>query len=444
MKKFKQGFFEFISAASNEKVHSQTLAWIFSKNCTAFTAEVKGELLCELVGDCKDDPQNYIPLKSIAEIEDIDLFIECANVCIIIENKIKSSQHSNQLYKYQYFTTIDEVQKKSILDEWVNNAFPHLTCSELNDKKNKLRDKYSLQKYPAFKQLLKSKAPKYLYLNLIKEPVEGNWKNITYETVFNVFENYYTNKLSIEANTGDSHILKDYLACIGRLQQSVNYFKDKKNQTIREHVIMTGKASKITLLDNELNSYNQVTENNEENIEDFIKKNQLETILQKQFYLEILQNIPPLKFSAMTTNIAESHGNALLNFNFVGIEFKEDVTCTGILQFQGSSIKLAIAVDKETPKTNWKKILIPAFVGHLTTFVEKTNNQAFCNVTIPIKVSNGNKDDEKQHGFCSTKLTYKNSDKFWQLSDNPTEVVKNCRDFACDFFNQFITANSSP
>ena len=88
MKKFKQGFFEFISAASNEKVHSQTLAWIFSKNCTAFTAEVKGELLCELVGDCKDDPQNYIPLKSIAEIEDIDLFIECANVCLIIENKI--------------------------------------------------------------------------------------------------------------------------------------------------------------------------------------------------------------------------------------------------------------------------------------------------------------------------------------------------------------------
>ena len=129
-------------------------------------------------------------LKSIAEIEDIDLFIECANVCIIIENKIKSSQHSNQLYKYQYFTTIDEVQKKSILDEWVNNAFPHLTCSELNDKKNKLRDKYSLQKYPAFKQLLESKAPKYLYLNLIKEPVEGNWKNITYETVFNVFENF--------------------------------------------------------------------------------------------------------------------------------------------------------------------------------------------------------------------------------------------------------------
>lgn len=439
MEKFKQGFFEFISAASNEKVHSQTLAWIFSTNCTAFTPEVKGEILCQFVGDTMDNSKNYIPLKSIAEIEDIDLFIECANVCLIIENKIKSSQHSNQLYKYQYFTTIDEVQKISILDEWVKNAFPHFTCLELNDKKNKLRDKYSLQKYPAFEQLLKSKAPKYLYLNLIKEPVEYNWMNITYETVFNIFENYYANKLSIEANTGDSHILKDYLACIGRLQQSVNYFKDKKNQTIREHVIMTGKASKITLLEKELNSYNQVTEKNEENIENFIKKNQLETILQKQFYLEILQNIPSLEFSAMTTNVAESHGSALLNFNFDGIDFENDGnTCTGILQFQGSSIKLAIAVDKETPRTNWKEILIPAFVGQLTKFVEKTNNQAFCNVTIPIKVSNGNLNDEKQHGFCSTKLTYNNSDKFWQLSANPTEIVKNCRNFAYDFFNQFI------
>ena len=46
------------------------------------------------------------------------------------------------------------------------------------------------------------------------------------------------------------------------------------------------------------------------------KKQLLETILQKQFYLEILQNIPPKECSAMTTNVAESHGSALLNFNF--------------------------------------------------------------------------------------------------------------------------------
>jgi hypothetical protein len=69
--------------------------------------------------------------------------------------------------------------------------------------------------------------------------------------------------------------------------------------------------------------------------------------------------------------------------------------------------------------------------------VEKTNNQAFCNVAIPIKVSNGNLNDEKQHGFCSTKLTYNISDKFWQLSTNPTKVVTHCRNFAYDFFNQF-------
>lgn len=439
MEKFNQGFFEFISAASNEKVHSQTLAWIFSTNCTAFTPEVKGALLSQLVGDTMDNAKKYIPLKSIAEIEDIDLFIECSDTCLVIENKIKSSQHSNQLYKYQYFTTIDEVQKISILNEWVNNAFPHLTGKELNDKKNKLRDKYSLQKYPAFEQLLKSKAPKYIYLNLIKEPVDDNWLNITYATVFNIFENYYQNKLSSQANAGDIHILKDYLACIKRLQESVNYFKNKKNQIIREHVIMNGKASKITLLENELNRYNQVNGNNEENIEDFIRKNQLETILQKQFYLEIIENIDASQPSYFIAKVAESHGNALLDFHFHGIDFKKDgSSCTGILQFQGSSIKLAISVDKETPKSNWKEQLIPAFKQSLEQYISHTENQMYCKISTPVKVSNGNLQDEKQYGFCSTKLTYVDYDKSWQLSDNPTEIVSNCLQFANGFFKQFI------
>jgi hypothetical protein len=31
-KQFKKGFFEFIAAAGSEKVHSQTIGWIFSES----------------------------------------------------------------------------------------------------------------------------------------------------------------------------------------------------------------------------------------------------------------------------------------------------------------------------------------------------------------------------------------------------------------------------
>ena len=33
---FKKGFFEFISAADSEKVHSQTIGWIFSEYCNSY------------------------------------------------------------------------------------------------------------------------------------------------------------------------------------------------------------------------------------------------------------------------------------------------------------------------------------------------------------------------------------------------------------------------
>jgi hypothetical protein len=446
MEKFKQGFFEYISAASNEKVHSQTLAWIFSKNCTAFTPEVKGEILFELFGKDEETPQNFIPLKSIAEIEDIDLFIECENIILIIENKIKSSQHSYQLYKYEYFTTVDDELRKAIFEKWMKEAFPNLNYEkndvdeDFNKKEKKLNEKYSIKKYPSFEKLLKIKKPRYIYLNLINEPVDEKWINKSYEILFQILQKYFENKINEKSDPNDLNLLNDYIGCIKRLQDSVSYFKDLRNTKIREHVFKTGKTSKIILLDKQLNFENSITENSNLEIEEYIQKNQLETILQKQFYFDILKNLATLDNTKIKAKVSESHGNALLDFHFSEVDFNNDGNlCTGILQFQGSVIKLAIAVEKETPKINWKSIMIPAFERTLTDFVKNPKNQLFCKVANPIKVSNANLKDDKGYGFCSTKLIYNITDTFWQLSDNPNLVVLNCRQFAYDFFSQFKT-----
>jgi hypothetical protein len=44
----KKTFFDFISSADMEKVHSQTIGWIFSAFCDAITSKNKSKILKEI------------------------------------------------------------------------------------------------------------------------------------------------------------------------------------------------------------------------------------------------------------------------------------------------------------------------------------------------------------------------------------------------------------
>jgi len=97
---YQKGFFEFIAAADSEKVHSQTIGWIFSKNCNVFEPNEKSEILNALLNQKSKKNEDLTPEKVLVEFNDIDILIETKKCLIVIENKIKSSQHSNQLFKY--------------------------------------------------------------------------------------------------------------------------------------------------------------------------------------------------------------------------------------------------------------------------------------------------------------------------------------------------------
>ena len=92
-------FFDKIGVADREKVHSAVIGWIFSDDCKALTNQQKSELLCSLFHVSPSQTFNSFVVE--VEHHDIDVLIITDNTtCWVIENKIKSSQHSNQLDKY--------------------------------------------------------------------------------------------------------------------------------------------------------------------------------------------------------------------------------------------------------------------------------------------------------------------------------------------------------
>lgn len=138
-------FFEFISLADAELIHSQMIAWILSKDFQGFKEPVncRKEILKNFFG--LNDPEDIVEIST--ESDSIDILIKLDKVVLCIENKLKSSQHSDQLNKYKnfidshygdverrfyYLTLIDE---ESGNQDWINKSYRDL-LSVLIELKN--------------------------------------------------------------------------------------------------------------------------------------------------------------------------------------------------------------------------------------------------------------------------------------------------------------------
>lgn len=166
----KISFFEALGIADLEKIHSQMIAWIFSKNCNALLDRDKKFLINKLFGVSKVNNIKRV----YTEYADIDILIETENALFVIENKIKSTQHSQQLKKYYEF-----VQKN------FNNK-------NLN----------------------------FIFLTLVFEKAKNNnWKNTTYEKILNAFK-----EIKINKNKTDGIIVNEYIKVIEKLVTVVNDF----------------------------------------------------------------------------------------------------------------------------------------------------------------------------------------------------------------------------
>jgi hypothetical protein len=428
---YQKGFFEFIAAADSEKVHSQTIGWIFSDNCDVFDSLDKSKILNELIFEDSEENEDFTPSNTQVEFDDIDILIETKKWLIVIENKIKSSQHSNQLYKYEYITAQNFKTALDCYEKWkliefpkdnfkskFENAQPGERTKLIStwvsnwDKKDKLKVK-DLKTEDIGKTYLE-KSSIYIYLTLIKEqPKSKNWIPVTYSKLNSVLSNHFEKK--DQKNLQHYSIVKTYLSTIGNLSSIVTDFIDRPSKY--EFVFTEGKIKK-----------NKLRIEEKGDAKSYIKELQLETILQKCFYTNLYENLCKTNKELLSKlsdySVSETNGTALLDFNFKEIKIS-GIGYTPILQFQGNAVKLALAGSKSIEINDIPNLAIRknAFEKRIKEFSEKFNWRS--------KLST----PKNEHGFFSINI---NKGKgFWQVGENPEQFVAEKIKLAVEIFEGF-------
>lgn len=246
-------FFEYLGIASVKKIHSQILQWILSNDNKSLTSDQKNDFISDFL-----NIQNFQVLETITEYEKIDILIKSENRIICIENKLKSSQHSNQLDRYTR-----SIQKK----------------------------------YGDIKTC-------FFFLTLIEEDSnDSNWKNVSFNKLLNALQ-----KLKIEKNT-DGLILIEYIRTLENFSTIINEFLEKPSDFI--NVFYDGSKTKHQKKKEHKNSKQQ-----------FISENQLETIFQKLYLKKVADLLKLPDYYIIETHGNAILGVPIIkNFNIDGINF---------------------------------------------------------------------------------------------------------------------------
>lgn len=295
-------FFNRIGVADMEKVHSAVIGWFFSDQCKALTLNQKSELLCGLFD--VTPVQYFNDFRVEVEHHNIDVIIitdEKTNPqCWVIENKIKSSQHSNQLDKY-----VDIVQG--------NQVTIGRTTHQIEDYKNMTQH--------------------FCFLTLIDENPQCStvvWEKKTYSDLAGLLSQ---SNLSNKRNP-DAVILKEYLDCIKNLANALddflNYHQNYPN------VFTDGAMQKDPSKKRHANAKGKYA--------GFIAENGLETIFQKCFLLHIMKHTQ--YFHGFS--ISETHGTAL-----AGKMLDEEKGTELGIQFQNGTFKAQVVIPDLKKKPNF-------------------------------------------------------------------------------------------
>lgn len=241
-------FFEFISLADAELIHSQMIAWILSKDFQGFKEPVycRKQILTNFFG--LKDPEDIVEIST--ESDSIDILIKLDKVVLCIENKLKSSQHSDQLNKYKNFVDshYGDVEKR------------------------------------------------FYYLTLIDEE-SGNqdWINKSYRDLFSVLIELKNENQIVENANG--FILEEYILTLEKLTGAIDIFL--KGPKSFPNVFSESSLKK---------SQKRAIKDTKSELQLFIRENQLETLFQKLYFREVLKYLPPQRYYY----INETRGDAIL------------------------------------------------------------------------------------------------------------------------------------
>ena len=298
-------FFNAIGVADMEKVHSAVIGWMLSDKCQAFDIKAKSTLLCNLF------QENVRVFKTIivqVEVYNIDILIETEDnlgnkECWVIENKIKSNQHSNQLDKYV-----------NIIEG---------TASSTGKNPQPITIKYV------------NCPTHYCFLTLIPESPRGvhsrKWENLQYKD----FLNHLGNVLISKKNNVDSDILTEYASCLSEMTSALDDFL---NQPKAYPYVFTDGSKKKT-------QKNMVAIGKSNGkYASYIAECGLETIFQKCLLSQLFNNLPihaKNKDWGENLVIEEWHGTAMFG---TGLNIWQNIQGTLKMQieFQGGSFKVVL------------------------------------------------------------------------------------------------------
>lgn len=232
-------FFDHLSIANVERIHSEIIRWIFELDDKIISNNIKAKIIKNMF-----EISNNIKLEnfeSYSEYKNIDILIKTDNAIFVIENKLKSSEHTGQTNKYY---------------DIINKEFD-----------------------------ISNKEIYYGFLSLIGEkPLNDNWKIITFEDLKNTLS-----KLDLNYSIKDHLFISEYIITLNNLITAFNEFIN--NPQNYENVFIDGskkKYEKKAIYDDPIKKY--------------IGENQLETIFQKAFLRDMANKVSEGDFKIEETH----------------------------------------------------------------------------------------------------------------------------------------------
>ena len=290
----KNSFFEIIWISDKERIHSSMIGWMLSNECNVLTDDIKKGFFKSVLGI---KTENFKIDEVINEYKKVDIYIKTDKFNVLIENKLKSTQHSNQLAKYnKTFNLIDE-----------ENYHPFL-------------------------------------LSLIEEePEQSNWKTITYNKVLSYFKQFVDD---FKGEEKEIIYLNDYLLFLEKLTVSFNLFHEETSSF--EYIF---DERYLSNLDKTV----------DDNLKTFILKNKLSQIFKMSFFTELIQELDQndsIEIGSRNCRIGKGNGGEVHltmtiedDIPFMGFK------CRTEIQLEGYSIKFSFTDTEYHTKFRYEEFI---------------------------------------------------------------------------------------
>nr|WP_322626054.1 PD-(D/E)XK nuclease family protein [uncultured Flavobacterium sp.] len=275
-------FFDDLMISDSERIHSQVIAWILRIDNGLLPNKQKSIFLKDLF-NLKEEVIITNDLEVYTEVRHIDIIVKSSSHLFIIENKLKSSEHSLQTTRYS------DVVKKEY--DFTNTK------------------------------------PVFGFLTLVDDiPSSKEWVPIAYSKLLVSLK-----QLTSSLKGKEAIFAKEYIDTIHKL---VFVFSEFTRNPLEFHTVFQdgnkSKHRKDTKYDNPLQEY--------------IRINQLETIFQKAFFKSIASNVkvPDSQIEINGNYVSETRGNALIQIDIAEFEYNKKKFRIGF-QLQGNTFKINMA-----------------------------------------------------------------------------------------------------